>query len=93
MSTLSGDVHAPLRSVVSYSQILADGAADKLDAEELDSFNRIANAGKHMAALIDDILYLSRITRTKLKMEPVDLSEVVENISLKLINIEPARKV
>lgn len=91
--SIAHDLRAPLRSVVSYSQILADGAADKLDAEELDSFNRIANAGKHMAALIDDILDLSRITRTKLKMEPVDLSEVVENISLKLINVVPARKI
>ena len=91
--SIAHDLRAPLRSVVSYSQILEDGAADKLDAEELDAFNRIANAGKHMAALIDDILNLSRITRTKLKMEPVDFSAMVEDVSLSLTRTDPGRKV
>ena len=91
--SVAHDLRAPLRSVVSYSQILEDGTADKLDAEELDAFNRIANAGKHMAVLIDDILNLSRITRTKLKMEPVDFGEMVKNVSLGLTRTDPGRKV
>ena len=91
--SIAHDLRAPLRSVVGYSQILADDAADKLNAEELDAFYRIANSGKHMAALIDDILDLSRITRTKLKMEPVDFSKLVEDVSLSLVSTDPGRKV
>ena len=91
--SIAHDLRAPLRSVVSYSQILADEAADKLDAEELDLFNRIAQSGMHMAALIDDILNLSRITRTKLNIVSVDLSEMVETISASLVADDPNRNV
>lgn len=91
--SIAHDLRAPLRSIVSYSQILADGAADKLDAEELDSFNRIAASGKRMAELIDDILDLSRITRSKLTPGPVDLSRMAQDISLHLIELDPERKV
>lgn len=91
--SIAHDLRAPLRSVVSYSQILADGAADKLDAEELDSFNRIAASGKHMAILIDDILDLSRITRTILVPSSVDLSAMAHGISLHLGKLDPLRKI
>lgn len=91
--SIAHDLRAPLRSIVSYSQILEGGATNKLDAEELDSFNRIAKSGKHMAALIDDILDLSRITRTKAEMAPVNLSEIAQDVALKLIEVEPERKV
>lgn len=82
--SIAHDLRAPLRSVVSFSQILTDSAEEKLDPEELDALKRIAASGKHMAELIDDILELSRITRGTLKKVEIDLTALVHNMSRKL---------
>jgi two-component system sensor histidine kinase/response regulator len=91
--SIAHDLRAPLRSIVGFSQILADGAVEKLNPEELDAFNRIASSGKRMADLIDDILELSRITRRTIKKESVDLSAIAQNVSLALSVIDPNRKI
>jgi light-regulated signal transduction histidine kinase (bacteriophytochrome) len=45
-----------------------------------------------MARLIDDLLRLSRVTRSEMEFETVDLSELAENILAKLCAGEPDRK-
>jgi light-regulated signal transduction histidine kinase (bacteriophytochrome) len=46
-----------------------------------------------MGKLIDDMLMLSRVTRTKMKFEPVDLSRLAQIIINELRNEEPQRTV
>lgn len=91
--SIAHDLRAPLRSIVGFSQILADSALEKLSSEELDAFHRIASSGKRMADLIDDILELSRITRRTIKKESVDLSAIAQNVSLTLSVMDPNRKI
>jgi light-regulated signal transduction histidine kinase (bacteriophytochrome) len=87
--SIAHDLRAPLRSITSYSQILLAEAAIKLNAEEIDSLNRVVNSGKHMAELIDDILELSRITRGDLHKDTVDLSKLANECADQLIKQEP----
>jgi len=78
--SIAHDLRAPLRSLVGFSQIVAEDAQHKLNKEELDALERIITAGKRMAELIDDILDLSRITRRELNVTPVDISKITQEI-------------
>jgi signal transduction histidine kinase len=91
--SIAHDLRAPLRAVTSFSQILLNEAADKLDSDQRDSLHRVINAGKYMAHLIDDILELSRITRKELRREAVDLSALVRDVVDELRRTEPGRNV
>lgn len=72
--TVSHDLRSPLRSIMGFSQILKEDAADKLTAEEMQQFERIIAAANHMAELIDDILELGRVTRSEVQHTRVDLT-------------------
>jgi len=67
--TLAHDLRSPLRSITSFSQILAEETAEKLNEEEIDFLRRIINASKRMSNLIDDILELSRISNRKVEVK------------------------
>lgn len=91
--SIAHDLRAPLRSITSFSQILQEDAHHKLSDEEKNYFARIIAASKRMAALIDDILELGRITRSKLEPTKVDLSALARNIMVRLFSEHNGRKV
>lgn len=91
--SVAHDLRAPLRSITSFSQILREDAADKLDKKELDILNRIVRGGQRMSELIDGILNLARIGRTPLSIAEVDLSAIVQKIQSRLGVEQPARDV
>ena len=91
--SIAHDLRAPLRSVTSFSQIVLEDAKGRLRADDIDNLNRVINASKRMAELIDDILQLSRITREELSIEPVNLSKIAERIKYQLSSSNPERKV
>jgi light-regulated signal transduction histidine kinase (bacteriophytochrome) len=67
--------------------------ADNLDEKGKDYLQRISAAGKQMGSLIDDMLKLSRLTRSEMFIEQVDLSSIAESIAEELKQREPNRKV
>ncbi|MEJ2179336.1 MAG: ATP-binding protein [Gammaproteobacteria bacterium] len=91
--SIAHDLRGPLRTITAFSQILLEDANKKLDNQEKDSLNRIVNAGKFMAELIDDILELSRITRINIEYKDVDLTALAEECLQGLQSSEPDRKV
>ncbi|MCM5678459.1 ATP-binding protein [Schlegelella sp. S2-27] len=82
--SVSHDLRAPLRSMDGFSMALLEDYGDKLDEEGRDSLQRIRAASQRMGRLIDELLSLSRVTRTELAIRPVDLSalanEILENL-------------
>ena len=91
--SIAHDLRAPLRSIVSFSQIMLGETSKKLNDEEKDYLIRVIHASKHMARLIDDILELSRITRGKLCKNMVNLSEMVDAYAILLAKQEPDHNV
>jgi light-regulated signal transduction histidine kinase (bacteriophytochrome) len=91
--SIAHDLRAPLRAVTGFSQVLLEDAADRLTADEKDSLNRIARAGKYMAQLIDEILELARVSRVEMTPAPVDLSAISRNMLQRLCGAEPDRAV
>jgi signal transduction histidine kinase len=64
-----------------------------LDAMGQRHLERIRAGAQRMASLIDDLLHLSRVSRTELRREPVDLAKLARATVAALERNEPDRKV
>ncbi|OGW44754.1 MAG: hypothetical protein A2Y66_08045, partial [Nitrospirae bacterium RBG_13_41_22] len=91
--SVSHDLRAPLRSINGFSQALLEDYQDKLDDTAKSYLDRVRKATQHMGRLIDDMLKLSRVTRSEIHHESVDLSTMVRKISEKLQQNNPVRTV
>ena len=91
--SIAHDLRAPLRSITAFSQILMEEANDRLNTTEKEYLNRVVNAGKFMADLIDDILELSRITRIDIQHKEVNLSAMARECLQNLQASDPKRQV
>jgi len=91
--SVSHDLRAPLRSIDGFSQVLMEDYAQALNCQAMDYFQRIRAASRRMGQLIDDLLKLSRVTRTEMHRESVDLSAMARTIATNLQRADPHRKV
>jgi PAS domain S-box-containing protein len=91
--SVSHDFRAPLRALDGFSESLINNYADLLDDQGRHYLDRIHKAALYMSELIDDLLKLSRVTRTALKKEQVDLGRVAGSILAALQETEGERKV
>ncbi len=82
--SVSHDLRAPLRSMDGFSLVLLEDYSDKLDEQGKDYLQRVRSATQRMGMLIDDMLSLSRVTRSEMKRELVDLSSLVQSIAAEL---------
>jgi PAS domain S-box-containing protein len=90
--SVSHDLRAPLRSISGFSQALLDDYYAALDETGKHYLQRCQAAAQRMGLLIDDLLRLSRITRSELKNDFVDLSSIARNVAGALQRREPDRK-
>jgi len=91
--SVSHDLRAPLRSISGFSEVLLEHHASQLDAQGQVLLHRVCEASRRMNALIDDLLKLSRIGRSELRWQPVNLSALAESIAAELRQAERARAV
>jgi signal transduction histidine kinase len=91
--SVSHDLRAPLRSIDGFSQILLEDHAQGLDEEARGYLRRVRDASRRMALLIDDLLDLSRVTRSPLTRQMVDLSALAREIAAEIEKSQPDRRV
>jgi PAS domain S-box-containing protein len=91
--SVSHDLRAPLRSMHGFSRFLEEDYADRLDDDGREYVARIKASVAKMGQLIDDLLRLSRATRTELTREPVDISAVASEIIEEIRAADPGRQV
>lgn len=91
--SVSHDLRAPLRSIDGFAQALLEDYLDKLDAPGQDYLRRVRAATQRMGMLIDDLLDLSRVTRSEIRRECVDLSNLTRAIAEDLQKTQPERRV
>jgi PAS domain S-box-containing protein len=91
--SVAHDLRAPLRGIDGFSQALLEDYGDKLDTEGKRYLDNVRSAAQRMALLIDDLLALSRATRTELVREKVDVKPIIDRIVERLRLAEPSREV
>ncbi|MBV8878619.1 MAG: PAS domain S-box protein [Planctomycetaceae bacterium] len=91
--SVSHDLRAPLRAIDGFSNILKELHADKLDDNGRHYLQRIVKGTERMGQLIDDLLDLSRLTRTELRPTPVDLGDLARLVVEDLRKSDPVRSV
>jgi PAS domain S-box-containing protein len=76
LSRMSHELRTPLNSVLGFSQILA---LDELTTDQAENVELIRRAGRHLLALIDEVLEISQIEAGELRfsLEPVHVKDVV----------------
>jgi two-component system, sensor histidine kinase and response regulator len=90
---VSHDLRAPLRRIDSFSRAILESQADQLDDSGRKFLHRVREASQHMSQLIDDVLYLSKVTRAELREQEVDLSELAAAVLARLQEGAPERPV
>ncbi len=91
--SVSHDLRAPLRAINGFGEVLREDYADSLDALAHTYLDRMQNAALRMSELIDGLLNLSRVFRTELTLDEVDLSRLAGEVCRLLQEGEPDRVV
>lgn len=77
---VSHDLKAPLRAIDSLTQWIVEDYEESLDDEGKNLIQTLKERVTTMNKLIDGVLQYSRISRTKVNRENVDLNEVIEYV-------------
>ena len=91
--SVSHDLRAPLRTIDGFSLALEEDFGDRLDAQGKDYISRVRNGVQRMGTLIDSLLQLSRVTRSDVQRERVDLSQLATLVFREIQMGEPEREV
>ena len=91
--SVSHDLRAPLRTIDGFSLALLEDYADRLDTDGRDFIARVRGGVQRMGTLIDALLQLSRVTRSEVQREQVDLSQLSTTIFEELYGSEEERAV
>ena len=91
--SVAHDLRAPLRGINGFSRALLEDCADGLDAQSRDHLQRICAAAERMGQLIDALLSLSRVARSELRRESVDLSRLASDVAARLAGAQAGRAV
>ena len=82
LANMSHELRTPLNAIIGYSEMLREQAAETGQEESISDLKKIHGAGKHLQALIDDILDLSKIEAGKMELflETFDTAAVTDEV-------------
>ena len=82
LAKMSHELRTPLNAVLGYSEILLEDAELDGRGEQIADLQKISAAGKHLLAMVNDILDISKIEAGKmaLHLETVDLDKLIDDV-------------
>jgi len=90
--SVSHDLRAPLRAIDGFSRFVLEDYAEKLNGEGKRLLNIIRTNTQKMDQLITDILALSRVSRTEIKLSRINMTTLVNSIYHELASPEVRQK-
>ena len=83
LANMSHELRTPLNAILGYSEMLHEDAAERQLDEFSDDLEKIIAAGKHLLALINDILDLSKIEAGKMELflEDFDVAKMIDEVA------------
>lgn len=88
LANISHELRTPLNAIIGYSELLKTGVYGSLTNKQLDRVERVHASGRHLLALINDVLDLSRIEAGQVQLEFTRL-DVDELVRQSVIDITP----
>lgn len=89
--SVSHDLRAPLRALDGFSKTLLRDYQSVLDERGCDRLARIRAAAQRMSRLIDDLLNLSRVSRSSKRATRMSLSDIANDVMQELVSLDPDR--
>ena len=82
LANMSHELRTPLNAILGYAELLVDGIYGVLPERPRGVLDRIQNNGKHLLALINDVLDLAKIEagQLTLTLDDYSLPEVVQSV-------------
>lgn len=82
LSNVSHELRTPLNSIIGFTGILLNRMAGPLNEEQEKQLNMVKASGKHLLALINDILDLSKIESERfiLNAETINMQSLIEEV-------------
>ena len=83
LANMSHELRTPLNAIIGYSEmVIEDLVADDADHCSKPDMDRVVGSAKHLLALINDILYLSKVEagHVDIKSEPLVVEELIQDV-------------
>jgi signal transduction histidine kinase/DNA-binding response OmpR family regulator len=83
LANMSHELRTPMNAIIGYSEMLMEDAEDEGNEETVGDLKKIHAAGKHLLALINDVLDLSKIEAGKmdLYLESFEIPAMIEEVA------------
>jgi PAS domain S-box-containing protein len=93
LANMSHELRTPLNAVIGFADLLRSGAVAADSAKHGEYLGHIANSGRHLLQLINDVLDLSKVEAGKIEFRagPVDLQALIDQV-VAVLGAEAAAK-
>lgn len=87
LATMSHELRTPLNSIIGFTGILLQGLAGPLNPEQQKQMGMVQGSARHLLALINDVLDISKIEAGQLTLSPTtfDLKDSIQKV-VKLVS-------